>query len=43
MRVSAIEAAREKKYKLYDLLRGIAKDNIYEEIHFGRPEGDEVW
>jgi hypothetical protein len=25
MRVSAIESAREKKYKLYDLLKGIAK------------------
>jgi antitoxin MazE len=38
-----IEAAREKKYKLDDLLKGITKDNIHEEIHFGRPEGNEVW
>ena len=34
---------REKKYKLDDLLKGIAQDNIHAQIDFGRPQGDEVW
>jgi antitoxin MazE len=38
-----IEPVRDKKYKLDDLLKGITKDNIHEEIDFGRPEGKEVW
>lgn len=38
-----IEPVRDKKYKLDDLLMGITKDNIHEEIDFGRPEGKEVW
>jgi antitoxin MazE len=38
-----IEPIREKKYKLEDLLKGVTKDNIHEEIDFGRPEGKEVW
>jgi antitoxin MazE len=38
-----IEAAREKKYKLDDLLKGITKNNIHKEIDFGEPEGKEVW
>jgi antitoxin MazE len=38
-----IEPVREKKYKLEDLLKGITKDNIHEEIDFGPPEGKEVW
>jgi antitoxin MazE len=33
-----IEPVREKKYKLEDLLKGITKDNIHQEIDFGRPE-----
>jgi antitoxin MazE len=38
-----IEPVREKSYKLDDLLKGITKDNIHEEIDFGVPEGKEVW
>ena len=38
-----IEPVREKTYKLDDLLKGITKDNLHEEIDFGRPEGREVW
>jgi antitoxin MazE len=38
-----IEPVREKKYKLEDLLKGITKDNIHEEVDFGAPEGKEVW
>jgi len=38
-----IEPVREKKYKLGDLLKGITKDNIHQEIDFGSPEGREVW
>ncbi len=38
-----IEPVREKKYKLEDLLRGITKDNIHQEIDFGAPQGKEVW
>ncbi len=38
-----IEPVREKKYKLDDLLKGIAKSNIHEEVDLGKPEGKEVW
>jgi len=38
-----IEPVRRKKYKLDDLLKGITKDNIHQELDFGRPEGKEVW
>ena len=38
-----IEPVREKKYKLGDLLKGITKDNIHQEVNFGPPEGREVW
>jgi antitoxin MazE len=38
-----IEPVREKSYKLDDLLKGITKDNIHEEIDFGKLEGKEVW
>ena len=30
-----IEPVREKKYKLDDLLKGITKENIHQEIDFG--------
>jgi antitoxin MazE len=38
----AIGPVREKVYKLDDLLKGITKHNIHQEIDFGRPEGKEV-
>jgi antitoxin MazE len=38
-----IEPVRDRSYRLDDLLKGITKDNIHEEIDFGRPEGKEVW
>jgi antitoxin MazE len=38
-----IEPVREKVYKLDDLLKGITKGNLHEEIDFGRPEGKEAW
>jgi antitoxin MazE len=38
-----IEPVREKKYKLEDLLKGITKDNIHQEIDFGAPQGKEIW
>lgn len=38
-----IEPVREKKYKLDDLLKGITKGNIHEEVDLGKPEGKEVW
>jgi antitoxin component of MazEF toxin-antitoxin module len=38
-----IEAVRENKCKLDDLLKGITKDNLHSEIDFGRPEGSEIW
>jgi antitoxin MazE len=34
-----IEPVRERKYKLGDLLRGIAQDNLHEEIDFGNGAG----
>jgi antitoxin MazE len=38
-----IEPVREKKYKLEDLLKGITKDNLHEEVDLGSPQGKEVW
>lgn len=38
-----IEPIRQKNYKLKDLVKGITKDNLHEEIDFGRPQGKEVW
>jgi antitoxin MazE len=38
-----IEPLRARKYKLSDLLKGITKDNIHQEIDFGKPQGKEVW
>lgn len=32
----------KKKFKLEDLLRGINKDNIHEEVDFGKPVGNEL-
>lgn len=38
-----IEPAREKKYKLDDLLKGITRHNVHETIDFGGQEGKEAW
>jgi antitoxin MazE len=38
-----IEPVRETRCKLDDLLKGITKDNIHQEIDFGSLEGREVW
>jgi antitoxin MazE len=38
-----IEPVRENRWELDDLLKGITKDNIHQEIDFGSRKGREVW
>jgi antitoxin MazE len=38
-----IEPVRQKTYDLDDLLKGVTPENLHEPIHFGPPEGKEVW
>lgn len=38
-----IEPIREPEYDLDALVRGITKDNLHDEIDFGRPVGREVF
>lgn len=38
-----IEPMRRKEYDLAELLRGITRDNLHDEVQFGRPVGKEAW
>jgi antitoxin MazE len=38
-----IEPLRRKKYDLEELVKGITRTNLHEEIDFGDPVGKEVW
>ena len=34
---------RRQKYRLSDLLKGMTKENMHDDIDFGRPVGREAW
>ena len=38
-----IEPLRRKQYDLKELVKGITRNNLHEEIDFGDPVGKEVW
>lgn len=38
-----IEPVRHKKYDLDELVKGITRENLHEEIDFGKPIGREAW
>lgn len=38
-----IEPVRHKEYDLGELVKEITRDNLHEEIHFGRRVGKEIW
>lgn len=38
-----LKPRRRQKYRLNDLLKGITKENMHDEIDFGAPVGREVW
>jgi len=38
-----IERARERKFKLRDLLNEIRPDNLHEAVDTGNPVGREIW
>ena len=38
-----IEPLRRKKYDLEELVKGITRTNLHEEIDLGDPVGKEVW
>jgi antitoxin MazE len=38
-----IEPVRHKEYDLAQLLKGITRKNLHQEIDFGGPVGKEVW
>jgi antitoxin MazE len=38
-----IEPARPREYDLAELVKGITRRNVHEEIEFGGPVGKEVW
>ncbi|HEX4074134.1 MAG TPA: AbrB/MazE/SpoVT family DNA-binding domain-containing protein [Candidatus Acidoferrales bacterium] len=38
-----IEPARPREYDLAELVKGITRGNVHEEIEFGGPVGKEVW
>jgi antitoxin MazE len=38
-----IEPVRRKEYSLAELVKGITRENLHEEIDFGSPTGREVW
>ena len=38
-----IEPARRKEYDVAELVRGITRGNLHEEIDFGAPIGKETW
>ena len=41
--VIVLRPQRRRKYRLSDLLKGITKENMHDEIDFGGPVGREVW
>jgi len=41
--VIVLKPHRRRKYRLNDLLKGMTKKNMHQEIHFGPPIGREVW
>jgi antitoxin MazE len=38
-----IEPVRHKEYNLPELLKGITRANLHDEVDFGDPVGKEVW
>jgi len=38
-----IEPVRHKEFNLPELLKGITRANLHEEVDFGDPVGKEVW
>lgn len=38
-----IEPLRRKEYSLAELLKGITRDNLHEEVDFGGAAGKEAW
>ena len=34
---------RRREHDLAELLRQVTRDNLHEEVNFGRPEGREAW
>ena len=38
-----IEPARRKEYDLAELVKGITRGNLHEEVDFGSPVGKEAW
>ena len=38
-----IEPVRHKEYRLRELLKGITRANLHEEVDFGDPVGKEAW
>jgi antitoxin MazE len=38
-----ITPVKEKKYSLEDLLKGVSKANLHEEVDTGSPVGKEIW
>ncbi len=38
-----VRAARPRRYRLDDLLKGISERNLHAEVNSGRPVGREAW
>lgn len=38
-----IEPVRRKEYGLAELLEGITRENLHDEVDFGAPAGSEAW
>jgi len=38
-----IEPARRKEYDVAELVKGITRGNLHEEVDFGSPAGKEAW
>lgn len=38
-----IEPARAKEYNLDELVKGITRENVHDEVDFGGPVGREAW
>lgn len=38
-----IEPLQRKRYDLAELVRGITRENLHEEVDFGKPVGREAW
>lgn len=39
----SIEIAKKKTRTLADMLKGITKDNLHDEVDWGKPVGSEIW